>query len=75
MEDSATIAAQMEVQQARACNYGGKSKAKRALGAANAQLAKASHIDKILDAPKIKDNFPTLLDLTIVDGQLASPSD
>ncbi len=60
-------ARQAEIQQKHARKIGEKSKAARVLKASQAKRKKQNHMQSVLDLPEIADDFPTMLELTVID--------
>ena len=69
LEDPAMKARQVEIQKQRARKLGDKAKAARTAKHAASKRSKLNHIQYVLSLPEITGDFPSLLDLTIVDRE------
>jgi hypothetical protein len=67
LSDPKTKAKQAEVHAIRARKTGEKSKQAKQQKLEAAKRNKTSHIASILDLPEIQGNFPSLLELTVID--------
>ncbi|CAB9528574.1 expressed unknown protein [Seminavis robusta] len=67
LTDDAVKATQKDIKKKRARNYSEKTKAKKGLADQRKKQQKVTSIEDILGLPEIEDEFPSVLELTIVD--------
>lgn len=71
LRDPAMLARQAEIQQQRSRKLGSKAKAAKEMKIVEQKRCKQAHRDAVLDLPEITEDFPSVLQLTIVDRERA----